>query len=75
MAHQHFEPTTSKPKAFLGAGILGVAMTTISTVSMRSAQETRAHGSLGTTVLFCCFGLVTSLSLTAFGIDLSAGWL
>jgi len=76
MAHQHFEPTTSKPDAFLGRK-LGVTMTAFSMVSMRPVHEPRAaHGhSPKTVVLFCCFGLVASLSLMTFGIDLSAGWL
>jgi hypothetical protein len=51
-------------------------MTAISIVSTRSAREARAHDdSLKAVVLFCCFGLVVSLSLMIFGIDLSAGWL
>ena len=52
-------------------------MTAFSMVSMRSVDEPRAaHGhSPKTVVLFCCFGLVASLSLMTFGIDLSAGWL
>jgi hypothetical protein len=51
-------------------------MTAISMVSMRSVRETRAHDhSPRAVVLFCCFGLVASLSLMIFGIDLSAGWL
>jgi len=51
-------------------------MTAISIVSTRSAREARAHDdSPKTVVLFCCFGLVASLSLMTFGIDLSAGWL
>jgi hypothetical protein len=75
MAHQHFEPTTSKPDAFLGRN-LGVTMTAFSIVSTRSAREARAHDdSPKAVVLFCCFGLVVSLSLMIFGIDLSAGWL
>jgi len=75
MAHQHFEPTTSKPDAFLGRK-LGITMTAISIVSTRSAREARAHDdSPKAVVLFCCFGLVVSLSLMIFGIDLSAGWL
>jgi hypothetical protein len=75
MAHQHFDPTTSKPAAF-GGRKLGVTMTAISIVSMRSASEARAHDhSPKTVVLFCCFGLVVSLSLMTFGVDLNAGWL
>jgi hypothetical protein len=51
-------------------------MTTISIVSMRPVQEIRAQGdSLRTIALFCGFGLVASLCLMTFGIDLSAGWL
>jgi len=75
MAHQHFEPTTSKPDAFLGRK-LGITMTAISIVSTRPAREARAHDdSPKAVVLFCCFGLVVSLGLMAFGVDLSAGWL
>jgi len=51
-------------------------MTAFSIVSTRSAREARAHDdSLKAVVLFCCFGLVVSLSLMIFGIDLTAGWL
>ena len=52
-------------------------MTAFSIVSMRSVHELRAahDHSPKSVVLFCCFGLVASLSLMAFGVDLSAGWL
>ena len=52
-------------------------MTAFSMVSMRSVDEPRAaHGhSPKTVVLFCCIGLVASVSLMTFGIDLNAGWL
>jgi hypothetical protein len=51
-------------------------MTAISIVSTRSAREAQAHDdSPKAVVLFCCIGLVASLSLMIFGIDLSAGWL
>jgi hypothetical protein len=51
-------------------------MTAISIVSMRSASEARGNDhSPKAVVLFCCVGLVVSLSLMTFGVDLSAGWL
>jgi hypothetical protein len=51
-------------------------MTTISIVSMRSITEAfAADHSLKTIALFCCVGLVASLGLMTFGMDLSAGWL
>ena len=51
-------------------------MTAISIVSMRSVREARAYGhSPKATVLFCCLGLVASLGLMTFGVDLTAGWL
>jgi len=63
------------PTHFLGR-ILGVAMTAISMVPTRSVRKTRAHDhSPKAVVLFCCFGLVVSLGLMTFGVDLSAGWL
>jgi hypothetical protein len=50
-------------------------MTTVSTVSMGSVPEARVHDrSLKTVVLFCCVGMIASLCLMAFDIDLSAGW-
>jgi hypothetical protein len=56
--------------------ILEIAMTTISIVSMRSFHETRADDhSCKTVALFCCLGLVASLCLMTFGVDLSVGWL
>jgi hypothetical protein len=51
-------------------------MTAISIVSMRSVAETQANDhSPKTIVLFCCLGLVASLCLVTFGMDLGAGWL
>jgi hypothetical protein len=51
-------------------------MTAISIVSMHSASEARAPDhSPKAVLLFCSFGLVVSLSLMTFGVDLSAGWL
>jgi len=50
-------------------------MTTVSIVSMGSVPEMRADDhSPKTIVLFCCVGLIASLCLMTFGIDLSAGW-
>jgi hypothetical protein len=41
-----------------------------------SVPEARADFHSSTTIaLFCCCGLVVSLSLMTFGMDLSAGWL
>jgi hypothetical protein len=48
-------------------------MTTLSVVSMRSVSETQVDASLTTITLFCCLGLVASLCLLAFGVDVSAG--
>jgi hypothetical protein len=51
-------------------------MATLSMVSMRSVSETQADDhSLKTIVLFSCLGLVASLCLMTFGVDLSASWL
>jgi hypothetical protein len=51
-------------------------MTTISIISIPSVTEARADDySLKTIALFCCVGLVASLGLMTFGMDLSAGWL
>jgi hypothetical protein len=62
------------PKHFR-ANKRGVPMTMISIVSMRSVSEARAGDhSPKTIALFCCLGLVTSVCLMTFGIDLSAGW-
>jgi hypothetical protein len=58
-----------------GAKQRGVAMTMISIFSTRSATEAGADYSIKTIALFCCVGLVTSLGLMTFGMDLSAGWL
>jgi hypothetical protein len=50
-------------------------MTTVSIFSMGSVSETRADDhSPKTIALFSCVGLVASLCLMTFGIDLSAGW-
>ncbi|MGO8909543.1 MAG: hypothetical protein ACLQDM_09510 [Bradyrhizobium sp.] len=47
----------------------------VSFASMGSFAETRDDDhSLRTIVLFSCVGLMASLCLMAFGIDLSAGW-
>jgi hypothetical protein len=51
-------------------------MTTISMVSMPSVSEAQVHDfSLKTIVLVSCIGLVASVCLMTFGVDLSAGWL
>jgi hypothetical protein len=42
---------------------------------MGSVPETLADDhSLKIIVLFCCVGLIASLCLMTFGVDLSAGW-
>jgi hypothetical protein len=48
-------------------------MTTLSMVSMRSDSE--AQSSIKIIALFSCIGLVASVCLMTFGVDLSAGWL
>ncbi len=51
-------------------------MSIISVVSMDSgAQHRRADDSFKTVGLFCCVGLLTSLALTAFGVDVGASWI
>jgi hypothetical protein len=42
---------------------------------MRSVSEAKGgDGSLRSIALLCCLGLVASLCLMTFGVDLSAGW-
>jgi hypothetical protein len=54
---------------------MGVVMSSIS-IAMRSVPEAQAdHHSPKAITLFCCFGLVTSVCLMTFGMDLSTGWL
>lgn len=51
-------------------------MTTLSMVSTRSVSYAKATDhSLKTIALFSCIGLVVSLCLLTFGVDLSASWL
>jgi uncharacterized membrane protein YjjB (DUF3815 family) len=51
-------------------------MTTLSMVSMRPVSDVQAdHSSLRTIALLSCIGLVVSLCLMTFGVDLSASWL
>ncbi len=74
MAHQHLSLQRPSPTHF-GAEIRGYDDGYFID-SMRWVHEARAHGhSPKTVVLFCWFGLVASLSLMTFGVDLSAGWL
>lgn len=49
-------------------------MTVISIVSTLSAPEMRINHDLGTIAPFCLLGLMASLCLVTFGVDLSAGW-
>jgi hypothetical protein len=49
-------------------------MATLSIVSMSSVSEAKADDhSLKSIVLLCCLGLIASLCLMTFGVDLSAG--
>ena len=50
-----------------------VVVNTISIVSMRSVAETEAGDALTAIALFCLLGLVASLCMAAFGLDVSAG--
>jgi hypothetical protein len=51
-------------------------MTTISLVSVRPVAESQSdRESFKVVLLFCCCGLVASISLLALGVDLSATWL
>lgn len=43
-------------------------------ISIGSVRETEDHP-LKAIVLFSCAGLIASLCLTIFGIDLGAGWI
>jgi hypothetical protein len=47
-------------------------MTTLSMASMHSVSE--AQSSIKTSALFSCIGLVASVCLMTFGVDLSASW-
>jgi hypothetical protein len=48
---------------------MGDVMTAISVVSMGSVDRSRQ-----TIALFCVVGLVASLCLMTFGVNLGAGW-
>jgi hypothetical protein len=48
-------------------------MTALSIVSMRSDSDTDDH-SLKTVARLCCLGLIASICLITFGMDLTAGW-
>lgn len=50
-----------------------VVVNTISIVSMPSVAETEAGDALTAIALFCLLGLVVSLCMAAFGLDVSAG--
>jgi hypothetical protein len=50
-------------------------MTVISIVSTLPAPEMRVNGDLRTIAPFCFLGLVASLCLVTFGVDLSASWI
>ncbi len=55
----------------------GVVMTDFSIAAIattESVEDTHDH-SLKTIALFCCAGLLTSLCLMAFGIDMGATWI
>jgi hypothetical protein len=52
-------------------------MTDFSIASIAAAEsaEGTEDSSFKTIVLFCCVGLLASLCLMTFGVDLSAGWI
>jgi hypothetical protein len=50
-------------------------MTVISIVSTLSAPEMRVNDDLRTIAPFCFLGLVASVCLVTFGVDLSAIWI
>jgi hypothetical protein len=43
--------------------------------SVDSIEETTPESPLGSIVLFSCVGLIASLCLMIFGVDLGAGWI
>ena len=47
----------------------------IATIATTDSVEDIHDGSLKTIVLVCCAGLLASLCLMTFGIDLGAGWI
>jgi hypothetical protein len=58
---------TFQARSLSGPTKMGDVMTAISVVSMGSADRK-------TIALFCMVGLVASLCLMTFGVDLGAGW-
>jgi len=52
-------------------------MTDFSIASIATTESVEEAGdhSFNTIVLFCCAGLLASLFLITFGIDLGAGWI
>jgi hypothetical protein len=47
----------------------------IATIATTESVEEVHAGSFKTIVLFCCAGLLLSIGLMTFGIDLGAGWI
>jgi hypothetical protein len=47
----------------------------IATIATTESVEEVHNDSFSTIVLFCCTGLLASLCLMTFGIDLGAGWI
>jgi hypothetical protein len=73
IAHEHFRRTMPPSLLYFRSDILEVVVNTISIVSMRSVAETEAGDALTAIALFCLLGLVASLCMAAFGLDVSAG--
>ncbi len=47
----------------------------IATIAATKSIEEVHVASFKTTILFCCAGLLLSIGLMTFGIDLGAGWI
>ena len=47
----------------------------IATIATTESVEEVQVGSLKTIVLLCCAGLLVSIGLMTFGIDVGAGWI
>jgi hypothetical protein len=69
-------PTTPYSKTFLShQGIVAMTDFSIGSVILIGSIRETDNDSLKTIVLFTCVGLIASLCLMTFGIDLSAGWI
>jgi hypothetical protein len=60
---------------FVRTNILEASMTALSIAALLSGAETQADShALKTIARFCSLGLIVSLCLLTFGMDLSIGW-